>query len=101
MEYLRTLLGRIRAIFSISSHTHPVRDWFLILAVCAVCVGISIGWNVWNYVSTQAVLEQAATAAPVHGFDRSVVNDMEQAFAERKVEAEKYQGTYHFVDPSR
>ena len=91
----------MRTLFSVSSQTHPVRDWFLILAVCAVCVGTSIGWNVWNYFSTQAVLEQAAMVAPVHGFDRTVVNDMEQAFAERKDEALKYQSTYHFVDPSR
>ncbi len=101
MEYARSFIEKITALLKISSRTHPVRDWFLILSVCALCVGGSIGWNVWNYFSTQTALEQKAVVAPARGFDKNVVDDMEQAFAGRAVEAEKYRSTYRFVDPSR
>lgn len=83
------------------THTHPTRDWFIILGTAALLTGLSVGFNVWLYFSVTNSTVSTGTEAAVPAFDTSVVDTVEKAYEARSEEAARYQDTYRFVDPSR
>ena len=88
-------------MFRIRQYPHPVRDWFLVLAVAAILLGASFGWAAWTYYQAALVTmeKQTTTATPV--LDTANVDAITTLFEKRKAEAEQYSSTYQFVDPSR
>jgi hypothetical protein len=91
----------VKDIFRVRTHTHPTRDWFIILGCAALLTGISVGWNIWLYVSVTDTDVRAAQEVAVPAFDTSAVDAVEKAYEARGEEAARYQGAYRFVDPSR
>lgn len=92
--------AQLKKLFHEGTHPHPVRDWFVMVAVFAVLVGISVGWNMWTYVRTNQEEVLVSTNPHTALFDSAVVEAVQRAFEERTKEAERYRSTYNFVDPS-
>lgn len=92
---------RFKGVFEVGRHPRPMRDWFVLLGVAAVLVGVSVGWNVWSYIQITATVAQTASSNAPHGFSTTTIGAVEQAFVERKEEVDRYRSTYRFVDPSR
>lgn len=100
MKKLFPLLHTVRELFRVRTHTHPTRDWFVLLGVSALLVGVSIGWNVVAYLAatrTPVVMEKEV-ALPA--FDTSAVDTVKKVYEVRGEEARRYQDNYRFVDPS-
>lgn len=94
-------LARVRGLLQAGRHPHPVRDWFVLLGVAAVLVGLSAGWNVWSYIQVTAAVPQTASPNAPHGFSTTTIGAVDQAFVEREEEVGRYRSSYRFVDPSR
>ncbi len=88
-------------MFRVRTHTHPTRDWFIILGAAAVLTGLSIGWSVWLCFHVTSATGGVADEVALPAFDTSAVEAVEKAYEARGEEAARYQGTYRFVDPSR
>lgn len=100
MQLFTASLKKFRDAARASTHTHPVRDWFIVLGVAAVLLGCSVGWNVWMYMKTQAeAVLDGAPGKPT--FDTKAVDAVRTTFESRADEARKYESEYRFVDPSR
>jgi hypothetical protein len=101
MKQILQRLSHIGKLFHASRHTHPARDWFILLSVTAVLVGGVAGWNAWVYVDATTKIVAPLESVTIPNFDTSVVESVQKAFAARAEEAGRYRSTYHFVDPSR
>jgi hypothetical protein len=94
-------LDTLKKLFTPGTHPHPIRDWFVILGMSALLMGVSAGWNVLNFLQVTVVSQKdtATPSAPV--FESARVDEVEKVFSKRKEEADRYRAEYHFVDPSR
>ncbi len=93
-------IARLKKLFHDGTHPHPVRDWFVIVGVSAVLVGVSVGWNTWTYIQANTEIKQVSEGSPAAVFDVGAVETVQRSFEERSKEAERYRSSYHFVDPS-
>ncbi len=96
-----TSLRRFKFALPGNSHVHPIRDWFIVLGITAVGLGISVGWNALNYVRALQTMEQHASPAERPVFDTKAVEGVRAAFETRAQEVIRYTSEYTFVDPSR
>ncbi len=101
MKKLFPSLHTVKELFKVRTHTHPARDWFVLLGLTALLIGLSIGWNVWRYLSVTSTPATESETVAIPEFDTSAVDAVEKVFEERAAEARRYQDTYRFVDPSR
>ena len=93
-------VDRLKKLFHEGTHPHPVRDWFVIVGVSAVLVGVSVGWNTWTYIQASTEIKSVSEGASTAVFDVAAVETVQRSFEERSKEAERYRSSYHFVDPS-
>ncbi len=91
---------RLKKLFHEGTHPHPVRDWFVIVGVSAVLVGLSVGWNTWTYIQASTETKETGEVTETAVFDVAAVETVQRTFEERSKEAERYRSSYHFVDPS-
>lgn len=101
MKELFKTFGRLPTLFRQRTHMHPTRDWFVLLGTSAVLVGISIAWNLWSYRALSTDIEGVVKSTDIPAFNTGPIEVVEAAFTVRAKEAEQYQSTYRFVDPSR
>jgi hypothetical protein len=82
----------------------PKQDWFVILAIAAALLVISIAWNLWLFdaVKGGAVLRNAPATPTTLSASEQTLGAVQQAFVARAQEETKYEtGVYTFVDPSQ
>ena len=98
---IKKFLAPIRMFFHYGETLHPARDWFVIISISAIILGVSVGWNSVTFLEltrTETPLE-AVTAI---SSSNTAVKDARVLFYSRAAEEEKYKsGTYRFVDPSQ
>ncbi|MBP7741721.1 MAG: hypothetical protein KA104_03485 [Candidatus Pacebacteria bacterium] len=101
MKKISISLDTLRQMFRPGTHTFPARDWYILVGITMVLIGISGVYQAWTYYHTTAPTqsENARVEKPV--FDADSIRAVEITFEKRKEEAERYRSTYHFVDPSR
>ena len=89
---------RIRAIV----HPDPVRDWFVLLVLSLIMLGVIVVWNIWAFDTVAnggVITTSAATTTPA--FSQSSIDTIHSIFQARDGEEAKYvSGEYHFTDPS-
>lgn len=94
-------LKHIRFALPGNSHVHPVRDWFILLSITTVLLGVSVGWAGWNYTQALRAAEKNTPVGAKPVFDTQAVEAVRAAFEARSEEAARYGDEYRFVDPSR
>lgn len=84
---------------SYGDRPRPLRDWFILVSLGAILLGLSVGWNAWQFVRVtegqtigEAVPQTIAPAAASLEGVRSV-------FQNRAAEEARYRTEYRFVDP--
>jgi hypothetical protein len=80
-------------------HLRPIRDWLIILGVSSVLFFASLAWN--GFVFYRAVQGEAVggeATAQIITVDE--IKSAQETFIKRSIEEAKYEGEYHFVDPS-
>lgn len=80
---------------------HPARDWFVLLGIAAVLVGLSVGWNALIFMRVEAGETLGDPVAQAPKADTGSLESVKALFAERANERERYRTTYRFVDPAR
>jgi hypothetical protein len=85
---------------SYGDRARPVRDWFVLLAVMAVLVGLSVGWNVWLLRNMEKGGTIGTPETP-SAFDTAPIESVRAVFESRAEEEARYENEYRFVDPSR
>ena len=90
---------KLKNHFEYGEHLRPIRDWMIMLACFGVLFILTALWNV--YVFYRAVQGEAVGGeAVVPTVTTDEIISAQETFMKRKIEEEKYQGEYHFVDPS-
>lgn len=101
MKPLFSFFKKVHSLVRPGSHTHPTRDWFLLIGLSALLIGLSAGWNAWSYIDS-TIRDSTANVVPeVTSFDTSAVDAVQSVFTTRREESERYRGTYRFIDPSK
>jgi hypothetical protein len=95
-------LGKLRNVFRYGDRMRPVRDWFVLLAISIMTLGVAVVWNAWLFddVASGGTLLDAATSTPA-AFSKSSLQSVEQIFQERAAEDATFASTTsNFTDPS-
>ncbi len=99
MKILTTITKKFEGHLSYGEHLRPIRDWMVLCALFAIGFLVSSAWNAWIfYRVVQGESVGTPTTLPV--VETSEIEAAQQAFLKRAVEQSKYEGEYHFVDPS-
>lgn len=84
-----------------AKHLNPARDWLLLLAISALALIASIGWNAWFFFATLAGEPAVGSVETEQKPETSSVEKAQVLFELRATEAERYRSEYRFNDPSK
>jgi hypothetical protein len=99
---LKDLISKLRVakLPSYGESVHPVRDWFVIVAIALLLLVTSVGWNMWLFsraIEGEAIGE---TPAPTDTYDLSSLETVRSLFERRQAEEMRYRNDYRFIDPA-
>ncbi|MDB4991770.1 MAG: hypothetical protein JWL75_15 [Parcubacteria group bacterium] len=76
----------------------PARDWYVLLVIFGIALGLSVGWNLWQFsqITKGQTIGVPAPAAPA----QIQLDQVKTLFEQRATEQGRYTHDYRFVDPS-
>ncbi len=92
---------RIRSLlnfFKYGARLRPARDWYVLLVLFSVALGVSIAWNLWLF--EQITKGQTIGGPPPAPAPQIQLDTVKALFEQRAAERARYTSEYRFVDPS-
>ncbi len=89
----------LRDRFEYGEHLRPLRDWMIMLSVAGVLLIASAAWNAWTFYRAWTG-ESVGADAIAPGVMTNEIEAAKKVFEMRALEESRYEGEYHFVDPS-
>jgi hypothetical protein len=91
-------LGGATKYLKYGERVRPARDWYILLVIFSVMLGVSVAWNLWLFgqVTQGEVIGNTVTAPSAE----IQLTEVKTLFDQRATERSRYTSQYRFVDPS-